>query len=88
MQQFFATNQPYLLPAFGPILVAQGLADTTVEPSITTQAVRQMRSEGDIVEYKTYPGLDHDPLVYGSFRDQINWIHARFVGQPAPNNCP
>jgi pimeloyl-ACP methyl ester carboxylesterase len=88
VQQFFATNQPYLLPAFGPILVAQGLADTTVEPSITTQAVRQMCSEGDIVEYKTYPGLDHDPLVYGSFRDQINWIHARFVGQPAQNNCP
>jgi hypothetical protein len=47
-----------------------------------------MCSEGDIVEYKTYPGLDHDPLVYGSFRDQINWIHARFVGQPAQNNCP
>ena len=88
VDQFFSANKPYLEPAFGPIFVAQGLADTSVEPSITTQAVGQLCSEGDVVEYRTYPGLDHDPLVYGSFKDQVNWIQDRFAGHPAPNNCP
>ena len=32
-------------------------------------------------------GLGHDPVVYGSLKDQMDWIGARFAGEPAPNNC-
>jgi pimeloyl-ACP methyl ester carboxylesterase len=87
VQKYFAENRPYLQTAFGPIFVGQGLADIDVLPSITASAVSRMCKEGDIVEYKTYPHLDHDGLVFGSFSDQIRWIQARFAGAPAESNC-
>jgi hypothetical protein len=64
------------------------LADIDVPPSITARLVSRMCKEGDIVEYKTYPGLDHDGLVFGSFSDQVRWIQARFAGAAAESNCP
>jgi hypothetical protein len=39
---------------------------------------------GSTVEYKKYPGLDHDSLVFGSFRDQVRWVRDRFEGKPLP----
>jgi hypothetical protein len=27
-------------------------------------------------------------VVYGSLRDQLDWIAARFAGKPPPSNCP
>ena len=38
-------------------------------------------------QYMSYEGLDHDPLVYASLRDQIAWIGARFEGRTAKTNC-
>jgi len=88
VQEFFAENRPYLQSALAPIFVGQGLADVDVLPSITQAAVGQMCKEGDKVEYKTYSGLDHDGLVFGSFADQISWIGSRFAGAAAESNCP
>jgi len=87
VQEFFAENRPYLQSALAPIFVGQGLADIDVPPSITQTAVAQLCKEGDTVEYETYPGLDHDGLVFGSFSDQIGWIGSRFAGAAAQSNC-
>ena len=44
-------------------------------------------------QYRAYPGLDHDPLVFGSFRDQVRWVEDRFAGKPfiagdqSPKTC-
>lgn len=40
------------------------------------------------VQRNVYSGLGRDPVVYGSLRDQLDWIAARFAGEPAPSNCP
>jgi hypothetical protein len=69
--------------AHGPIFLAQGLEDTTIPTETVDDAYKSMRDQGTIVEYEKYPGLDHDSLVFGSFRDQVQWVQDRFDGKPA-----
>jgi predicted esterase len=85
--RFARTNTPDTTPAYGPILLLQGTGDRTIPPVLTQQADVKLCKLGDKVEYRTYAGMDHDPLVYASFRDQVRWIGARFAGKPAPTNC-
>jgi Secretory lipase len=39
------------------------------------------------IEYRSYPGQDHDPVMMKSTPDQIRWIKDRFEGKPATSNC-
>jgi len=85
--RFAHTNRPYDAPAKGPILLLQGTADRTIPEVLTHEAANHLCKLGDQVQYQTYAGMDHDPVMYASFRDQIGWIAARFAGQAAPENC-
>jgi acetyl esterase/lipase len=68
--------------AHGPIFLAAGTKDTTI-PAVTVQdAKKRMEDNGTTVDYKEYDGLDHDSLVFGSFRDQVQWVRDRFDGKP------
>jgi pimeloyl-ACP methyl ester carboxylesterase len=71
--------------AHGPIFLAQGLEDTTIPTETVNEAYERMKGQGSTVEYRTYPGLDHDSLVFGSFRDQVRWVGDRFDGKPLPD---
>jgi pimeloyl-ACP methyl ester carboxylesterase len=69
-------------PAFGPVLLIHGLKDEAI-PTATTNALHErMQKQKWTVEYRKYPGLDHDPLLFGSFRDQVRWVQDRFDGKP------
>lgn len=85
--RFARVNTPDTTPGYGPILLLQGTADRTIPASLTQQADVKLCRLGDTVQYQTYAGMDHDPLVDASFRDQVRWIAARFAGKPAPTNC-
>src|SRR5581483_10780524 len=85
--RFARANLPDQSPAYGPILLLQGTADRTIPEPLTREAAAHLCKLGDVVQYQTYEGMDHDPLVDASFRDQIGWIAARFAGQPAHGNC-
>jgi len=85
--RFARANLPDQSPAYGPILLLQGTADRTIPEPLTREAAAHLCKLGDVVRYQTYEGMDHDPLVDASFRDQIGWIAARFGGQPAHGNC-
>ena len=68
--------------AHGPIFLAAGTNDKTV-PAVTIQdAKKRMEDKDTTVDYKEYDGLDHDSLVFGSFRDQVQWVQDRFDGKP------
>ena len=71
--------------AHGPIFLAQGLEDTTILTETVNAAHERMKGQDTTVEYKKYPGLDHDSLVFGSFRDQVRWVRDRFDGKPLPD---
>lgn len=85
--RFARANRPDATPGYGPILLLQGTADQTIPQTLTDRAAVNLCRLGDQVQYQTYAGMDHDPLVYASFRDQIHWIAERFAGAPAPTNC-
>jgi pimeloyl-ACP methyl ester carboxylesterase len=93
IKAFSLLNQPGIVKANRPILVAQGNDDEVIPPALTGQAVNKMCGKGSTVEYKTYdsiPGViaaSHVGSVYLSFDDQMNWIGDRFAGLPAPSNC-
>jgi acetyl esterase/lipase len=72
--------------AHGPIFLAAGLADTTIPAVTVRDASKRMKVQGTAVEYKEYAGLDHDSLVFGSFRDQFRWVQDRFAGKPVANS--
>lgn len=84
---FARVNTPDTAPGYGPILLLQGTGDKTIPASLTQQSAVKLCKLGDTVQYQTYAGMDHDPLVFASFRDQVRWIAARFAGKPAPTNC-
>ena len=87
VEAFARANRPDVKRGYGPIYLLQGDADKTIPARYTRQADRNLCRLGDTVEYKSYPGMDHDPLVFASFRDQISWIADRFSGASAPTNC-
>lgn len=73
-----------------PTLIAQGQADSLVLPAVQSAFVRRLCRAGDHLEYRTYPGLDHVPLVEPAsplIPYLLNWTEDRFKGVPAPDNC-
>ena len=46
-----------------PVLMAQGLSDTTVFPFMSNQLDTELRATGDKVTYLTFPDVDHVGVV-------------------------
>src|ERR1700723_3692260 len=88
IKQFLARNRPGIRPTYGPLLLVGGDDDLLFTESPGTKIFQRLCSSGARVQRNLYPGLGHDPVVYGSLRDQREWIAARFSGEPAPSNCP
>jgi pimeloyl-ACP methyl ester carboxylesterase len=65
-------------PTYGPILLLQGEKDDSVPTSATNDLHARLKAQKSDVTYEKYPDLDHDPLVFGSFRDQLRWVQDRF----------
>jgi pimeloyl-ACP methyl ester carboxylesterase len=87
VHRFFAGNTVASAPIGGPLLVIAGEADQTVPIAGVRIAVQQMCAARQLVTFRSYPGLDHDPTMEKSTPDQLEWIRARFAGKPAASNC-
>lgn len=87
VRKFVAEDSPFGHRPTRPLLVLAGGADRSVPPqSIRQVAVKACRL-GYHLQFRIFPGLDHDPLMDKSTPYQLRWIRARFNGQPAPDNC-
>ena len=62
-----------------PVLIAQGLGDTTVFPSFTEALVNELKKSGDKVTYDTFTGLTHSGVVTDPAAQAVvsKWIKAR-----------
>ena len=62
-----------------PVLIAQGLGDTTVFPSFTAALVAELKTSGDKVTYDTFAGLTHSGVVTDPAASAVvlDWIKAR-----------
>jgi len=80
-------GRPGIRRARGPLLLVTGGADPMFTARASKTVSQRLCHLGERVQRSVYPGLGHDPLVYGSLSEQIKWITGRFSGAPAPNNC-
>jgi len=87
IKQVFARNRPGAKPIYGPMLLVTGGDDILFTESASRQIFERLCAAGGQIQRNVYPKLGHDPLVYGSLRDQVDWIASRFAGKAAPSNC-
>ena len=88
IKRFLARNRPGTQSTFGPLLLVGGGDDILFTEFAGQKVFQRLCSAGRQVQRKVYPGLGHDPVVYGSLKDQMDWIADRFAGRSAPSNCP
>jgi uncharacterized membrane protein HdeD (DUF308 family)/alpha-beta hydrolase superfamily lysophospholipase len=76
------------LPIEVPLLLAQGEADQLVVLPVQSAYVDGRCEAGQAIDFRTYPGLDHVPLVEADsplIPELFEWTQARFDGaEPTP----
>jgi hypothetical protein len=87
VKQFFERNTLGQKPAYGPLLVVSGEADSAMPATPTAKIVARMCKQGDRIQLEKYPEVDAGSVVGDSVRDQIAWIQGRFAGRTSPSNC-
>jgi pimeloyl-ACP methyl ester carboxylesterase len=60
-----------------PVLILQGLADTTVFPVFTNQLTQELRAKGDALSYRTYPGVSHVTVLANGASAATSFFAAR-----------
>jgi pimeloyl-ACP methyl ester carboxylesterase len=78
-------------PIDAPLLLAQGEADSLVVPAVQDAYVEARCSDGQAIDYRTYPGRDHVPLVEADsplIPELLEWTVDRFSGAPPTPTCP
>lgn len=71
-----------------PIVMVQGMKDTTIIPQLTLGFQKQLCNNGTVVDFHVYPEEDHPGVVVASESLINDWIGERFAGGTAPDNCP
>ena len=80
-------NVPPVRPTGVPYYIAQGTADTTVDPSVTVNYVGKLCAGGSVVRLEKFPGKTHDNIAKAAAATVVDWISDRFKGRPPPNTC-
>lgn len=84
-----AANVPRMR-ILAPVLLAQGLTDTLVLPTMQEGYVADQCDAGQVIDYREYPGADHMGLVADTqlMSDLMAWTGDRFAGVPVVAQCP
>jgi alpha-beta hydrolase superfamily lysophospholipase len=80
-------NSPGQAPAGAPVFIAQGTADTTVDPQVTKRFAKALCAKGERVTFVELPGVSHIFVARDSAPTAISWMSERFRGAPAPSDC-
>ena len=83
-----ALSNPARQANTAPVFLVQGDADQTI-PLEITQVLLQQECAVNYVPTKltVYAGQDHDPVLYASQADVVNYLTARFNNLSAPTSC-
>ena len=73
-----AAQQPAVKTS-APILIPQGMSDTTTPPPFTNGLVRDLKElNGDeAVKLSNYPGVDHSSILDAAGQEVLDWMKAR-----------
>jgi pimeloyl-ACP methyl ester carboxylesterase len=70
-------SDPENLTIKSPLAVEQGGSDSTVFPALTDDMVKQLRSRGSKIDYKTYDGASHAGVVVSAADHATKYIKKR-----------
>jgi len=74
-----------------PLLVAQGLSDDIIPPSVTDGYVQGRCADGQTLDYWVFPAGTHEPSIsttdFALDRPLAEWTRERFAGKPQPKGC-
>lgn len=80
-------NFPIYAKYAHPLLIQQGLKDTTVVPGVNLAAARTFCKQGSTVNLQTFPDDVHSSVLYTGQPEAIDWLNDRFNGKPAKDDC-
>jgi acetyl esterase/lipase len=80
-------NSPGQAPAGAPVFIAQGTADTTVNPDITKRFGEALCKQGVRVSFVSLNGVTHTFAARDSAPAALRWMTDRFRGLPAHSDC-
>jgi len=86
-RQLMEENSPGRVPISVPVFIAQGTGDVNVKPDITVQFAKSLCARGTPVTLKLLKGVSHSFAAEKSAYAAVLWMHDRFRGKPAPNDC-
>lgn len=82
LQQFQELNAPAQgCGASQPMLIIQGLNDTSILPASTAAAFKDATKVGNEIHMVWYPGLDHSAVVAAASSEWLRFIDERFAGR-------
>jgi pimeloyl-ACP methyl ester carboxylesterase len=70
-----------------PILIIHGGNDEQIPVVSSQMLLERMCGFDQVVTRRVYPGLSHAGVIGVSFPSMLEWINARFAGEPAPTDC-
>jgi acetyl esterase/lipase len=80
-------NSPGRSRAGAPVFIAQGTADTTVDPAVTKRFAEALCAQGTPVSFVELPGVSHVFAARDSANAALRWMTDRFRGAPPPSDC-
>jgi predicted esterase len=79
-------NSPGAVAPGAPLLIVQGADDQTVEPHFTRSFADLVCARHEVLEYQEFK-TGHLTIAIKSSAMVTGWIHDRFAGIKAPDNC-
>lgn len=70
-----------------PVLIQQGLKDTTVVPGVNIAAARTFCQLGSQVNLQTFPEDVHSSVLFTGESEAISWLQDRFNDAPVRSDC-
>lgn len=70
-----------------PVLVIQGLNDSSVLAQVTRDVYRRACAAGSKVHLSEYPAMEHSPIIAAAAPEWISWIDSRFSGDSTSGDC-
>jgi acetyl esterase/lipase len=85
--QIITDNTPGKMKAGAPVFIAQGSADTVVDPPVTTKFAIELCGQGTSVTFHEVPDAAHDVIAVVSAKAAVDWMAARFAGHTPTDDC-
>jgi pimeloyl-ACP methyl ester carboxylesterase len=80
-------NTPGTLPPDIPIFLAQGTSDPIIRPEVTQHYATALCKAGSKVKALELPNVGHGIAGRAAAPYAVEWMTARFAGEPAPDDC-